>query len=198
MTQFSISDLAPSSFVFVRSAEVAAAIPATVPALLNTVIPLTVSTPANIAKFNPALGSILEKQANHSMVVNTLCNMFPSAVFIKIPTPLFYVPLSFNKTKLKDIKILRPIGTTPETPLIPIMVKTDSAIGFLCSFVNGGNSVQLNGIGTFAGSFIKIVKRVEDSKYTVIKSLKGIPTTTIALMGDVISFIGITAMISYV
>ena len=198
MTQFSVSEqnVSPSSFVFIRSAEVESAIPTTVLPLLNTVVPASVSTPANIAKFNPTVGTIAEKQANHSMVVNALCNMFPSAITISVPTPLFYVPLTFNKTKLKTIKILRPNGTTSETPLIPVTVASDSAVGLLCSFVNSGNSIQLDGTGTFTGSFIKIVKRV-DNKYTVTKSLKGVPTTTIASMGDVISFIGMTAMISY-
>jgi hypothetical protein len=175
---------------------VESAIPTTVPALLNTVIPLTVSTPANIAKFNPALGTVDEKKANHNMVVNTLCNMFPFAITINIPSPLFYTPLTFNKTKFKTVKLVRPSGTTVETPLVINTIATDSALGFLCSFVDHGNSVRINGVGTFATSFIQI-SRGADNKYMVVRSNKGIPTSSIATNGDIISFASITAMIGY-
>jgi hypothetical protein len=198
MTQFSVSDqnVAPSSFVFVRSAEVEALVPTTVLPLSNTVIPLTVSTPANNSKFNPITGTIAEKQANQSLIVNTLYNMFPSAITISVPTPLFYVPLAFNKTKLKTIKLVRPTGTTVETPLVINTIASDSAVAFLCSFDNVGNGVKLNGVGTFATSFIQIVK-AEENKYLVIRSNKGVSTSAIGASGDIISFVGVSAMIGY-
>jgi len=198
MTQFSISDInvAPSSFVFIQSAEVEAAIPATVPSLLNTVIPLTVSTPANIAKFNPALGTVDEKKANQSMIVNALLNMFPLALTISVPTPLLYVPLTFNKSKLKTLKLVRPAGTTVENPLVIDTIASDSTLGFLCSIVEYGASVQINGIGSFLGSFVKVARGADD-KYLVVRSSKGVATSTVGTNGDVISFANITVIIGY-
>ena len=198
MTQFSISDInvAPSAFVFIRSAEVETAIPAAVPALLNTVIPLTVSTPANILKFNPTLGTIVEKQANQSMIVNALFNMFPLALTISVPTPLLYVPPTFNKAKLKNIKLVRPAGTTVESPLIINTIATDSTLGFLCSIVEYGACVRLNGVGSFSTGFIKIARGLEN-KYLVVRSLKGVSASSVGINGDVIFFAGITAIIGY-
>ena len=105
MTQFSISDenVAPSSFVFIKSSEVEAAIPTTVLPGLIVVIPTTVSTPANKAIFNPTTGTVAEKEANQKMIVNTLCNMFSTSLTVSVPTPLLYVPLTFNKSKFKTI-----------------------------------------------------------------------------------------------
>jgi hypothetical protein len=199
MTQFSISaqDVAPSSFVFVKSSEVVAAIPATFVPSLNVVLPPAVSNPANIAKFNPTLGTIVEKQANQNMVVNTLCNMFSMATTISVPTTLLYVPLAFNKSKLKTIKLVRPTGTTVETPLVINTLKTDSAVGFLCSIVDYANSVMFNGFGTFAGNFIKISKGAND-KYLVTKTTKtNVITTDIVTNGAIITFVGITVMIGF-
>jgi len=199
MTQFSISaqDVAPSSFVFVKSSEVAAAIPATFVPSLNVVLPPAVSNPANIAKFNPTLGTIAEKQANQNMVVNALLYMFPMATTISVPTTLLYVPLAFNKSKLKNIKLVRPSGTTDETPLVINTLATDSAVGFLCSILEVGNSVQLNGVGTFVGNFIKITRGANNT-YSVIKTTKAnVTTTAVATNGDIITFVGITAMIGY-
>jgi len=134
MTTFSISELnvAPGSFVFVRSSEVAATIPATVIPIVNVVtLPAAVSSPANIARFNPKLGTVVEKQENQNMVVNTLCNMFSTANTIIIPTPLLYVPLAFNASKFKTIKIIRPsTATTVDNPLIINTVASDSAVAF--------------------------------------------------------------------
>jgi len=199
MTQFSVSDLniAPSSFVFIRSAEVETAIPTTVPALLNTVIPVAVSTPVNIARFNPKVGTVAEKQANQRMIVNTLLNMFPLAITVNVPTPLLDVPGSFNKTKLKTIKLVRPsTGTTNQAPLVINTIASDSAVGFLCSILDVGNSIRLNGLGTFATSFIQITRGANNS-YSVIRSTKGVPVTSIATNGDIIPFVGMTAMIGY-
>jgi hypothetical protein len=199
ITQFSISEQgdAVSSFAFVKSSEVVSAIPATVLPLLNTVIPLTVSTPANNLKFNPVLGTIVEKQANQTMVVNTLCNMFPAVFTISVPTPLLYVPLAFNKTKLKTIKLVRPSGTTVESPLVINTVSSDSAVAFLCSFVDIGNSVRLNGVGSFAGNFI-VISRGADNKHMVTRTTKANVTTSgISMPGDIINFVGITIMIGY-
>ena len=199
MTQFSISaqDVAPSSFVFVKSSEVVAAIPATFVPSLNVVLPPAVSNPANIAKFNPTLGTIAEKQANQNMVVNTLCNMFSMAESISVPTTLLYVPLAFNKSKLKSIKLVRPTGTTVETPLVINTLKTDSAVGFLCSIVDYANSVMFNGFGTFAGNFIKITRGANNT-YVVSRITKtNITTTSTATNGEIITFVGITVMIGY-
>jgi hypothetical protein len=199
MTQFSISaqDAAPSSFVFVKSSEVVAAIPATFVPSLNVVLPATVASPANVAKFNPTLGTIAEKQANQNMVVNTLCNMFSIAFSISVPTTLLYVPLAFNKSKLKNIKLIRPTGTTVESPLVINTVSSDSAVAFLCSIVGYGESVQFNGVGTFAGNFIKIA-RGANNRYLVTKTTKtNVTTTDIVSNGDIINFVGITTMIGY-
>jgi hypothetical protein len=198
MTQFSISDInvAPSSFVFIRSADVEAAIPATVPSLINTVIPLTVSIPANITRFNPILGTVPERIANQTMIINTLCNMFPSATTITVPTTLIYVPLTFNKSKLKNLKIVRPTGTTVEAPLVINTIASDSTVGFLCSILDYATSVQLNGIGSFSTGFIKISRGIEN-RYMVVRSLKGVSTSSLMTSGDVISFAGITAIIGY-
>ena len=196
MTQFSISDInvAPSTFVFIRSDEVETAVPGTVLPLLNTVIPLTVATPANIAKFNPAKGTIPERIANQTMIINTLCNMFPSALTINVPTTLIYVPSTFNKAKLKNLKIVRPRGTTVEAPLVINTIASDSTIGFLCSIPDYATSVQINGIGSFLGGFIKISRGIEN-RYMVVRSLKGVSTSSLMTTGDLISFAGITAII---
>jgi hypothetical protein len=199
MTQFSISaqDVAPSSFVFVKSSEVVAAIPANFVPSLNVVLPPAVSNPANIARFNPTLGTIAEKQANQNMVVNTLCNMFPIATTISVPSTLLYVPLAFNKSKLKNIKLVRPTGTTVDSPLVINTLKTDSAVGFLCSIVDYANSVLFNGFGTFADNFIKIT-RGANNIYAVSRITKtNVTTTSTATNGDIISFVGITVMIGY-
>ena len=196
MTQFSISEInvAPSPFVFIRSDEVETAVPATVLPLLNTVIPLTVATPANVAKFNPAKGTIPERIANQTMIINTLCNMFPSATTITVPTTLIYVPSAFNKAKLKNLKIVRPRGTTVEDPLVINTIASDSTIGFLCSIPDYATSVQLNGIGSFLNGFIKISRGIEN-RYMVVRSNKGVSTSSLMTSGDVISFAGITAII---
>ena len=199
MTQFSISDenVGPSSFVFIKSSEVETAIPTTVLPGLSVVIPTTVSTPANKANFNPTAGTVAEKEANQTMIVNTLCNMFLIATTISISTDLLYVPKSFNKTKLKTIKIVRPTGTTSENPLVINTVASDSAVGFLCSIVDYGTSVRLNGVGSFAGSFMKITKGL-DNKYAVIKTTKtNVTTSAIGVGGEVQAFVGITALIGY-
>ena len=198
MTQFSISEInvAPSPFVFIRSDEVEAAVPGTVPPLLNTVIPLTVATPANVAKFNPAKGTVPERIANQTMIINTLCNMFPSATTITVPTTLIYVPSTFNKAKLKNLKIVRPRGTTVEAPLVINTIASDSTIGFLCSIPDYATSVQLNGIGSFLNGFIKISRGIEN-RYMVVRSNKGVSTSSLMTSGDVISFAGITAIIGY-
>ena len=196
MTQFSISDInvAPSTFVFIRSDEVETAVPGTVLPLLNTVIPLTVATPANIAKFNPVKGTVPERIANQTMIINTLCNMFPSALTINVPTTLIYVPSTFNKAKLKNLKIVRPRGTTVEAPLVINTIASDSTIGFLCSIPDYATSVQINGIGSFLGGFIKISRGIEN-RYMVVRSLKGVSTSSLMITGDLISFAGITAII---
>jgi hypothetical protein len=199
MTQFSISDqnVAPSVFSFIKSSEVISRIPVTVLPLLNVVIPATVSTPANNLKFNPVVGTVAEKQANQTMVVNTLWNMFPSANTISVPTTLLYVPLAFNKTKLKTTKLVRPsVTTTENAPLVINTVAADSSVAFLCSFDAYANGVQINGVGSFATSFVKIVKG-SDNKYMVTRSSKNIATSAIMTNGDIISFVGITAMIGY-
>jgi len=200
MTQFSISDqgVAPGSFVFIRSSEVAVAIPTTIIPSLNMVLPTTISTPANIAKFNPTLGTATEKERNQNMIVNTLFNMFPLASSISIPTTLLYVPLAFNKSKLKTIRLVRPTETTVVSPLVINTVASDSAIAFLTSIVNYGNSVRLNGVGTFAGNFL-IISRGDDNKYMVTKTTKAnVTTSAIGTNGDIITFAGITAMIGYI
>ncbi len=199
MTQFSISDenVAPSSFVFIKSSEVEAVIPTTVLPGLSVVIPTTVSTKTNIGFFNPTAGTVAEKEANQSMIVNTLCNMFPIATTISIPTPLLYVPKAFNKTKLKTIKIVRPTGTTSENPLVINTVSSDSSVGFLCSFIDYGTSVRLNGVGSFAGAFMRITKG-SDNKYAVVRTTKtNVTTTTIGSVGEVLAFVGMSALIGY-
>jgi len=126
-----------------------------------------------------------------------LCNMFSMATTISVPTTLLYVPLAFNKSKLKTIKLVRPTGTTVETPLVINTLKTDSAVGFLCSIVDYANSVMFNGFGTFAGNFIKISKGAND-KYLVTKTTKtNVITTDIVTNGAIITFVGITVMIGF-
>jgi hypothetical protein len=199
MTQFSISEenVAPSSFVFIKSSEVEAVIPTTVLPGLSVVIPTTVSTNTNIGFFNPTAGTVAEKEANQSMIVNTLCNMFSIATTISIPTPLLYVPKAFNKTKLKTIKIVRPTGTTSENPLVINTVSSDSSVGFLCSFIDYGTSVRLNGVGSFAGAFMRITKG-SDNKYAVVRTTKtNVTTTTIGSVGEVLAFVGMSALIGY-
>jgi len=176
----------------------AVAIPTTIIPSLNMVLPTTISTPANIAKFNPTLGTATEKERNQNMIVNTLFNMFPSASSISIPTTLLYVPLAFNKSKLKTIRLVRPTGTTVQSPLVINTVASDSAIAFLTSIVNYGNSVRLNGVGTFAGNFL-IISRGDDNKYMVTRTTKAnVTTSAIGTNGDIITFAGITAMIGYI
>jgi hypothetical protein len=199
MTQFSISaqDVAPSSFVFIKSSEVVAAIPATVISSLNVILPATVANPANIAKFNPTLGTIAEKQANQNMVVNTLCNIFSIASVISVPTTLLYVPPAFNKTKLKTIKIVIPTGTTVNSPLVINTISTDSAVAFLCSFVGIGQCVRLNGVGSFAGNFM-LITRGANNTYMITRTTKAnVTATSTATNGEIITFVGMTTMIGY-
>jgi hypothetical protein len=122
--------------------------------------------------------------------------MFPLALTISVPTPLLYVPPTFNKAKLKNIKLVRPAGTTVESPLIINTIATDSTLGFLCSIVEYGACVQLNGVGSFSTGFIKIAKGLEN-KYLVVRSLKGVSASSVGINGDVIFFAGMTAIIGY-
>jgi hypothetical protein len=201
MTQFSVSpeNIAPSSFVFVRSSEVVAIIPVTIIPQLNTVLPTTISTPANIAKFNPKLGTVIEKHANHNMIVNSLFNVFPTAVSISIPSTLLFMPATISIAKLKTVRIVRPNGTTVESPLVINTIAADSAVVFLCSIVEFANSVRLNGVGTNLGNFIVISKGL-DNKYLVTRTTTktNVSTSDIRTNGDMISFAGITALIGYI
>jgi hypothetical protein len=200
MTQFSVSpaNIAPSSFVFVRSSEVVAIIPVTVVSSLNMVLPTTISTPANVAKFNPKLGTLVEKQANQNLIVNSLFNIFPTAVSISIVSTLLYMPATINITKLKTVRIVRPTGTTVESPLVINTIAADSAVVFLCSMVEYANSVRLNGVGTNLGNFIVISKGL-DNKFLVTRTTKtNVSVSDIKTNGDMISFAGITALIGYI
>ncbi len=200
MTQFSISpaNIIQSSFAFVRSSEVAAIIPVTVVPSLNMVLPTTISTPTNVAKFNPKLGTVIEKQANHNMIVNSLFNIFPTAVSISIVSTLLYMPATINITKLKTVRIVRPTGTTIESPLVINTIAADSAVVFLCSMVEHANSIRLNGVGTNLGNFI-VISKGADNKYMVTRTTKtNVTTSTIGVNGDMVSFAGITALIGYI
>jgi len=198
MTQFSVSpvNIAPSSFAFVRSSEVAAIIPVTVVPSLNMVLPVTISNPANVAKFNPKLGTLVEKQANHNMIVNSLFNIFPTAVSISIPSTLLYMPATISIAKLKTVRIIRPNGTTVESPLVINTIAADSAVVFLCSMVEYANSIQLNGVGTNLGNFI-VISKGADNKYLVTRTTTktNVSTSDIRTNGDMIAFAGITALI---
>lgn len=198
MTQFSISpaNIAPSSFVFVRSSEVAAIIPVTIIPQLNTVLPATISTPANVAKFNPKLGTLIEKQANTNLIVNSLFNIFPTAVSISIVSTLLYMPATINITKLKTVRIVRPTGTTVENPLVINTIAADSAVVFLCSIVEFANSVRFNGVGTNADNFIVISKGL-DNKFLVTRTTTktNVSLSDIRTNGEMVSFAGITALI---
>ena len=122
--------------------------------------------------------------------------MFPSATTITVPTTLIYVPLRFNKSKLKNLKIVRPTGTTVEAPLVINTIASDSTVGFLCSITDYATSVQLNGIKSFSTGFIKISRGIEN-RYMVVRSLKGVSTSSVGTNGDVIIFAGMTAIIGY-
>jgi hypothetical protein len=119
--------------------------------------------------------------------------MFPKATTINIPTTLLYVPISFNKTKLKNIKLVRPYGI--DTTLVINTVATDSAIAFVCSILEVGNSVRLNGVGAMLNNYI-VVTRGADNKHLVARTTKtNVTTSTISMPGDIISFANITLMI---
>jgi len=192
MTQFSVAD-PPSTFVFITSSTIQAAIPTTVLQTINTVIPAAVASPVNIGRFNPTLGTIPEKIANRFMVVNTLLNMFPKATTVQIPTTLLYVPIAFNKTKLKNIKLVRPYGVN--TQLVINTIASDSAVAYVCSILDVGNGVRLNGVGGMLNNYI-VVTRGADNKHLVTRTTKtNVTTSTIAMPGDIISFANMTVMI---
>ena len=191
-TQFSVSDPL-STFAFITSSTIASAIPATVQQVRDTVIPATVATPINIEKFNPKLGTVAEKLANRFMVVDTLLNMFSKAITINIPTTLLYVPVAFNRTKLKNIKLIRPYGV--DTTLVINTVASDSSVAYVCSILEVGNGVRVNGVGAMAGNFIVIV-RAPDNKYMVARTTKAnVTTSAMSLSGDIITFGGMSVMI---
>jgi hypothetical protein len=201
MTQFSVSpaNIAPSSFAFVRSSEVAAIIPVTIIPQLNTVLPTTISTPANVAKFNPKLGTLVEKQANQNLIVNSLFNIFPTSISISIPSTLLFMPATISIAKLKTVRIVRPTGTTIESPLVINTIAADSAVVFLCSMIEHANSIRLNGVGTNLGNFIVISKGI-DNKFLVTRTTTktNVSVSDIRTNGDMISFAGITALIGYI
>lgn len=119
------------------------------------------------------------------------------ATTISLPTTLLYVPIAFNKAKLKNIKLVRPTGTTVNSPLVINTIASDSAVGFLSSINSVGESVQFNGVGTFAGNFIKITKG-DNNTYSVIKTTKtNVTTTSVAVSGDIVVFVGINVIIGY-
>ncbi len=200
MTQFSISPdgVVPSTFVFLKSNTVVTSVPASVSPISNMVtLPLTLSTPANLLSFNPKLGTLVEKNKNRNTIINTLFNMF-SASTISIPSNLIFLPASINITKMKTVKLVKPVGTTMNSPLVLNTVSADSAVAFVCLMVDYENSVQINGNGTNAGYFIKITKGLYE-KYAVVRTNKmGVSVTSLAIAGDVISFGGITVVITTV
>jgi hypothetical protein len=158
-------------------------------------LPASVSTPANILIFNPKLGTVVEKNKNRNTIINTLFNMF-SASTISIPSNLIFMPTTINASKTKIVKLVKPVGTTLNEPLVLNTVAADSATAFVCLIVDYENSVQINGNGTNAGFFIKITKGLYD-KYAVVRTNKlNVSTTSIAVAGDVILFGGITALIT--
>jgi hypothetical protein len=191
-TQFSVSDPL-SIFAFITSSTIASAIPATVLQVVNTVIPPTVATPINIGRFNPTLGTVAEKIANRFMVVDTLLNMFSKAITVNIPTTLLYVPIAFNKTKLKNIKLVRPYGV--DTTLVINTIASDSAVAYVCSILEIGNGVQFNGVAAMAGNFIRVVRGAYD-RYMVTRTTKAnVTTSAIALSGEIITFAAMSVMI---
>jgi uncharacterized protein YjdB len=203
MTQFSVSpaNIAPSPFVFIRSSEVAAVIPSTFIPQFNSVLPITISTPANIAKFNPKfnpkLGNLVENEANHIMIVNSLLNIFSTSVFVSIPSTLLYMPKTVNPSKYKTVRIVRPDGTTVENPLIINTVASDSSVVFLCAISESTNSVRINGVGSMAGNFITI-SRGNNNNYMVSRTTKtNVTTSAILANGESVSFGGIMAVIMY-
>jgi hypothetical protein len=198
MTQFSISPqgVVPSTFVFLKSNTIVSSVPANVSPISNAVtLPASVSTPANILIFNPKLGTVVEKNKNRNTIINTLFNMF-SASTISIPSNLIFMPTTINASKMKIVKLVKPVGTTLNEPLVLNTVAADSATAFVCLIVDYENSVQINGNGKDAGFFIKITKGLYD-KYAVVRTNKlNVSTTSIAVAGDVILFGGITALIT--
>ena len=191
-TQFLVSDPL-STFAFITSSTIASAIPGTVQQVRDTVIPPTVATPINIGRFNPILGTVAEKIANRFMVVDTLLNMFSKAITINIPTTLLYVPIAFNKTKLKNIKLVRPYGV--DTTLVINTVASDSSVAYVCSILEVGNGVRFNGVGAMAGNFIVVVRAAND-RYMVARTTKAnVSTSGISLSGDIITFGGMSVMI---
>jgi hypothetical protein len=181
------------------SSEVAAIIPVTIIPQLNTVLPTTISNPTNIAKFNPKLGTVIEKQANHNMIVNSLFNIIPTSISISIVSTLLFMPATINITKLKTVRIVRPTGTTVENPHVINTIAADSAVVFLCSMIEHANSVRLNGVGTNLGNFIVISKGI-DNKFLVTRTTTktNVSLSEIRTNGDMISFAGITALIGYI
>jgi len=200
MTQFSISEpgVAPSSYAFVKSSQVAAAVPANIFPVLNIVtLPLTMSTPQSVINFNPQpkVGTVAEMEANRSMVLNTLFNMFTTVSIINIPSTLIYMPSTINNKTIKSIKFVRTNGTTAETPFIINSIPGDNLIAFLCLINEVGNSVQINGFGANSGFYVKITKG-DDEKYIVQKTNKqNFSVISEGLSGDMISYAALKIVI---
>ena len=201
MTQFSINPRfnPASSYVFIKSTVVAAAVPANIYPILNVVyLPLTMSTTENNIKFNNPnikIGTIFEKQANRNLIINTLLNMFSPISVISIPTALLYMSATINKTKTPTTKIIRPYVSTEQSPLVINSIATDITVAFLCLLANNGNSVQINGNVKTAGSFIKITR--ENNKYKIQRTDKMKKTViNYAVNGDTLLFAGIRIVVS--
>jgi hypothetical protein len=200
MTQFSISEpgVAPSSYAFVKSSQVTAAVPANIFPVLNIVtLPLTMATPQSVVNFNPQpkVGTVAEMEANRSMVLNILFNMFTTVSIINIPSTLIYMPSTINNKTIKSIKFVRTNGTTAETPFIINSIPGDNLIAFLCLINEVGNSVQINGFGANSGFYVKITKG-DDEKYIVQKTNKqNFSIITEGLSGDTISYAALKIVI---
>jgi hypothetical protein len=200
MTQFAVSDInvITSTFAFVRSSVIMAAIPTTlVPVSRSVTLPPSFSTPANIAIFNPRLGALVERQANQNMLTSTFFYLFPTAFTVVLPSTAIYLPPAISITKFKTTKVVRPTGSTVNSPLIINAVASDATVVFLTSIVEVGNGVQINGVGSFAGYFVRVVKG-ENNRYMVTRTNKtNVSVSNIMVRGDTASFAGITIAIGF-
>jgi hypothetical protein len=158
ITQFSIAAKL-SAFVSITSKDVENAIPTSVQPVGGTVtIPPSIFTPFQLLRFNPAVGTPIEKDGNRILIIQTILNMFPNAVIINIPSVALFFS-AIRATSLTDVKILRPSGTTP---IILNTVLIDTLTLFLCAFssvnTTPANLVRLNCNGKFVGFNMRVAR----------------------------------------
>lgn len=191
--QFSISDAgtAPSTFAFTSASAVTTVVPPSIAPVAGVVsLSLELFSASDLTQFNPSSGTDIEKAENRNMVVDTLFSMFPTASALTIPPTAIYLPSAIDLSGVAVVKVFKTFGSTSENPVVIDSSVIDQNTVFFSEFDEIGNAVLMNGINTFSGYSVKIVKQ-STSSYNIFKTdNQNVTTTSSAVEGDTIAYAG--------